>query len=1189
MRQQVLVLCAVVAFSNVVVGADAILERWAASPHGFSVSGAGEAARWRVDRVSHDELIVSDSVSGLSVRRRYTWLAGVDAVAVDTTLVHRGAETVELGRVDVAVWPLGGTPDGDSLYRALTYRRDVWYDSTYWTGPNWTRVGKNWHHPGIHTPAVRCFTAPRAGRATITGNARKADTKCGDGVRLEVRHNLETVWTAEIDAADDKGVDVQLDLDLRAGDRVRFVVHKRGEIYCDTTYWDPVVTFADGESCRASEGFSTEKQGADNWSYVMDANELPGASPPSVHGFSRGLEPTESLLDGGRTIATTSRDALPLFVTGQPSDEGSAYLAIDPATEWAFRIDRGAWSGSDSPAETLIARLRVGAAGRPIALEPGAERSLPRVVVGTCGGSWLAGTIDLRRALDVELAAGRFATLRAQLETSARDVEDSPHSARTAFDLRAMVEADWRRQDRIAATVDSYRAASDRHLKRIRALLDDLRDEHGPAFLSAENGRLARWEDRARTATVDLPAARTLYRRIRWLGRRVALANPLMDFGALLFAKRVPTSYSHLVMQYYGWRARPGGGLFVLERPGYSLACRDILDGRLTRGSVLEPRLSYDGRRIVFSWVECASGGLAPGDVDNARGGRFYHLWEVNVDGTELRQITDGPFDDLMPTYLPDGGLAFCSTRRRGYSRCFGAQFSPRWDVYTLHRVERDGSDLRTLSFHDTNEWFPTVSENGLILYSRWDYIDRDAVTHQNLWAARPDGTNPIAVWGNATPSPHCTFQPQPIPGTGKVVFTASAHHSITAGSIVILDPSIAVDGHEAITRVTPEVPFPEAESRDIREYYSAPWPLSEKHFLVSYSPERLVWEPGANGPAALGLYLIDVFGTRELIYRDPTIGSTNPCPLRARPMPPAVASELPDVTAEDPEPTGEMLLVDVYDGLGDVPRGTIDALRIIQLFPKTTPLANRPAIGLAGEENARMILGTVPVEADGSARFLVPAHKPVLFQALDTDGLAYQTMRTLTYVQPGERVTCIGCHERPLTPPGNVGERVAFRRPPSRIDPGELGGVPFSYPRFVQPLLDEHCVRCHGGERTDGRVDLRGHPHRGFSRSYWALCGDRNFNGPGTNPRNAAEALVPRFGMRNRIERTPPGGLYGARGSRLIELLRTGHEGVQLSASELRRIAAWIDCNAVFYGSYGAEDQARELRGERPAVPTVE
>jgi hypothetical protein len=570
--------------------------------------------------------------------------------------------------------------------------------------------------------------------------------------------------------------------------------------------------------------------------------------------------------------------------------------------------------------------------------------------------------------------------------------------------------------------------------------------------------------------------------------------------------------------------------------------------------------------------------------MDNERDEGCYHIWTVNADGSDLRCVTEGPYDDLMPCWLPDGGIVFSSTRRRGYARCFGPQFSQRWHVYTLHRVEPDGSDLKVLSVHDTNEWFPAVSNSGHILYSRWDYIDRDAVTHQNLWAMRPDGTNPLAVWGNATNSPHCTFQPQPIPESNKIIFTASAHHSITGGSLAIVDPVVGNNGHAAITRLTPQIPFPEAESMDIQEYYAAPWPLSEEYFLVAYSPYPLVWEPGANREDALGLYLLDVSGNRELIYRDPVIGSTNPMPLSPRPAPPVI----PSLLADHGVAAGEMVLANVYEGLGDVPAGTIRQLRVIQIFPKTTPVADAPRVGLAREENARAILGTVPVQPDGSARFKVPALKPLLFQALDENGFAYQTMRTITYVQPGERISCYGCHENRRATPSSI-PVMALQHPPDEIDPGELGGRPFSYVELVQPVWDRHCVVCHNPEQREGEVDLTGTPRDGFTQSYWALCGDRDFWGPGTNEENAAAALVPRFGGRNQLEVTPPGGLYGARGSRLIRMLQDRHGDVQLDAAELRQVAAWIDCNAVFYGVYGADEQARQLRGEILPMPEIQ
>jgi hypothetical protein len=171
---------------------------------------------------------------------------------------------------------------------------------------------------------------------------------------------------------------------------------------------------------------------------------------------------------------------------------------------------------------------------------------------------------------------------------------------------------------------------------------------------------------------------------------------------------------------------------------------------------------------------------------------------------------------------------------------------------------------------------------------------------------------------------------------------------------------------------------------------------------------------------------------------------------------------------------------------------------------------------------------------------------------------------------------------------PANA-DTFAARRPPSPIDPGTLGGRPFSFVEVVQPVLDQHCVTCHGTDEPDAGVDLTRTPHDGFTKSYWSLCGDKKFNGSGTNPVNAAEAFVPRFGARNQIQTTEPGGMYGALGSRLVKMLREGHHEVQLTAGELRRLAAWIDCNATFYGAYSPEDQAKQLRGEILAMPEIQ
>jgi hypothetical protein len=597
--------------------------------------------------------------------------------------------------------------------------------------------------------------------------------------------------------------------------------------------------------------------------------------------------------------------------------------------------------------------------------------------------------------------------------------------------------------------------------------------------------------------------------------------------------------------------------------------------------------LSYDARQLVFCHVVVPETPIDPASLPVNEEGpdeAYFHVYTMGVDGSDLRQLTAGTYDDVMPTWLPDGGIAFCSTRRRSYSRCFGPAFSKRWDAYVLHRIEADGSGLRQLSWNDVNEWFPEVAKSGHLVFARWDYIDRDAVTHQNLWSMRPDGTSQTALWGNATPAPHCAFQAKAIPGSGKLVFVASAHHSVTGGPLCLVDP--AVDSNslmDAITRLTPQR-FPEAEGA-IEEYYNSPWPLSEGLFLVAYSSEPLLFEPTRQPDHALGLYLLDAEGNRELLYRDPFLSSTSPVPLRARPAPPALPSMLPEAA----EPLAEVVMTDVYRGLGDVPRGTIRELRVIQILPKTTPLANTPPIGFAGEENTRVVLGTVPVESDGSAHFLVPSGKALLFQVLDESGCAYQTMRSTTAFQPGERTSCVGCHENRMSA-APVARALAQAQPPSRLRVGPLDGTPFSYMTAVQPIWDEHCVVCHGADEPKKGLRLTGAPREGFAESYWSLCGDAQaFWGAKTNPENAAQALVPRFGARNRIEVTPPGGTYGARGSRLLRMLREGHQKVALKDGELRRIATWVDCNAVFFGSYHPEVQAQELAGKAPPMPAIE
>ncbi|MFW6171997.1 MAG: TolB family protein, partial [Planctomycetota bacterium] len=743
---------------------------------------------------------------------------------IQTELANEGREAVEVEHVTPIEWEIAKLAE-DEGYTSLTHRDDAWYGSTYWTGPDWTRVGGTWQHPGKDTSTVRTFLVPEDGRVTVSGRVRKADVAPRtDGVRAAIRHGVETLWEAEIDGGDASGVEHDVTLRVSKGDAIRFVVGKRKAITCDTTHWDPVIAYEDGRTFRASEGFSTV-QGQGGWFYQMEDQECPATAVPRMFALDLHGALRESPLNVGEKVVWESGEFLPFFVLAATDNQNGLLVSL---------LDPGPWSVSVTrDVEGLRIRVQ---AGDPASLSPGESVELPRLAVAGYAGQWLEGMMCMEGLLHGTKTDG-FEELRDQVSAALRrgqrilddDLLESGGSESappTEFGLWVMLQAEYRQEDDLSPdSKDAFAEATRRHLQGTAMLLDDLRSTHGMTFLKREARQLERITESIEVEGMSLDQWRAHYQRTRSLKRHVALANPLLDeFQELLFVKRVPTSYSHLVMQYYGWRARAGGGLFVLERPGFSLACRDILDGCLSDGNVLEPRLSYDGQQIVFSFVDGAEAEYDPASIgnDDPSDAGYYHIYSVGIDGSDLTQLTDGPFDDLMPAWLPDGGVVFSSTRRRGYARCFGAQFSPRWDVYTLHRMQADGSRLRTLSFHDTNEWFPAVSHTGHILYSRWDYIDRDAVTHQNLWSTRPDGTNPVAVWGNATSSPHCTFQIRPIPDSTKLVFTASAHHSITAGSLALVDPSINNNGQSAIERITPEIAFPEAETRDIREYYAA-------------------------------------------------------------------------------------------------------------------------------------------------------------------------------------------------------------------------------------------------------------------------------------------------------------------------------------------------------------------------------
>ena len=401
----------------------------------------------------------------------------------------------------------------------------------------------------------------------------------------------------------------------------------------------------------------------------------------------------------------------------------------------------------------------------------------------------------------------------------------------------------------------------------------------------------------------DSPVAvrRAIYLEARHLARKIAFCNPTLDFDKILFIKRHhPGGLYHMVHQYYGFSAKPGGGLFVLSDPFSEnpkltnlLADSKVTAGRLkgrelTPGAFLSPDLSYDGQSILFAYTQCQADGIEWSPRSS------FHLFRVNADGSGLVQLTDEKWNDFDPCFLPNGRIVFVSERRGGYLRCGGS--APPYDspTYTLHSMEADGSDIICLSYHDTQEWHPSVTNDGMLAYSRWDYVDRDTNIAHHMWTCYPDGRDPRAFHGNyptrRESRPWMEMSIRAVPGSHKFVATAAAHHGHAFGSLVLIDPQVPDDGAMSqLTRLTPDVPFPESEGGKgaIRQHmsYGTAWPLSEDDYLCAYDAEA----------ENHGLYWIDRFGNKELLYRDRSIPSLSPIPFRSRPAPPL----LPDQTVQ--------------------------------------------------------------------------------------------------------------------------------------------------------------------------------------------------------------------------------------------------------------------------------------------------
>ncbi len=528
-------------------------------------------------------------------------------------------------------------------------------------------------------------------------------------------------------------------------------------------------------------------------------------------------------------------------------------------------------------------------------------------------------------------------------------------------------------------------------------------------------------------------------------------------------------------------------------------------------GGIRDPQMHYDGQKILFSYRK---GGTHP-----------FHLYEINIDGTGLKQLTDGPDDDIEPTYCPDGSIVFCSSRCRRFVNCWYTR------VATLYRCEADGSQIRLLSSNNDHDNTPWVLPDGRILYMRWEYVDRSQVHFHHLWTMNPDGTGQMVYYGNMHGG-IAMLDAKPIPGTNKVVASFSPGHgrSEHLGPVTIVRPVSGPDDRELARTVAKA------------SIWKDPYALTEDCILVA-SPK--------------GIHVMNGQGQEELIFRLPDsekhVQCHEPRPLRSRPR----ERVIPPRT-DLAQPTGRMILEDIYQGrnMVGVERGSIKKLLLLEQAPKPVNFSGgMQPLTIGGTFTLARIVGTVPVEPDGSANANVPALKSLFLVALDENDRPIKRMHSFMTFQPGEITSCVGCHEQRVRPPHETKtDLAALRRRPSRVEP--IADVPsvLDFPRDIQPILDKHCVECHNSDRYEGKVDLCGDKTARYSISYWAM----QRGGLVVDGRNEPRGNRDPFS-------------YGSAASRLMKLIDGSHHDVKVTENERKTVRLWIETSATYPGTYAA------------------
>jgi len=777
---------------------------------------------------------------------------------------------------------------------------------------------------------------------------------------------------------------------------------------------------------------------------------------------------------------------------------------------------------------------------------------------------------------------------------------------------RDKVDVDKAFQDHHCLIWETDRDALDVILRRSRALLEGLRRTFGLKLVN-EASALAELEANAKTTPTESPRRKELFLQACAVRRRIAFQNPLLDFDEILFMEGRGGTSSRMGSHLRALRLGPGRVITAKSRGPHILSDFKTMAPKVRR--VLPDHIQIDGEA-----VDLAKQGRAAFHInyDLAFDGKTllfvaagkresgFNIYKYKLGADKVTQLTQTRWDpgyvpdwegqvrraypgNGYPCWLPDGRIAYASERAAKGDRCEGS-------TATLHSMKADGSDSYPISWHESPEYHPVVDFDGALVYTRWDYVDRNWDAAQCFWRCFPDGRDPRAPHANYRYpffrsdtfkgywlTPWSELHIRPIPGApGEYVAIAATHHHMLPGVPILINLKSRDDAMMAQVRLLVGHPLPNEGGSPYRkgrpgEYakagpfahsrnalagfnYFTPWPLSRDFHLISDNANNLL--------------LLDRYGNTVLLCHWTGNGAYSPRPLRATPRPPII----PTATwqgARFGRPDHRRATIAVSDVCeydlgwpeGVVEQRRIKALRIVQLLPlpvdHTDPYlkgakenAQGAAIAPVGDsarQEARTVLGTVPVEQDGSAYFEAPVGKLIYFQALDARGMAIMSMRSGTYVHPGEQLSCLGCHEDKWRTPKTRYESLATRRAPSPIAPEPDGSNPLSYYRLVKPVFEGKCLPCH---RKEGK-GLQDFSYAALSlrKAIWTI-GTRN---PNKDPTTRSEPYK-----------------IGAHGSKMGQALLKTHLD-RLTPEEFRRVVVWLDCASPEYGTWFDQEGQRQ------------